>query len=504
MLVNFCLNCLKTKDNFIKIVLGAILPAVFLFITLSGSSQQAPGANLGNYAGVNSLQLNPSALHNSKSYLDIQFFGVDVFVQNNYLYMNKSDYRFTNLLKPGYILPSHLENYGTEQRIFYHTTNQNDKNGFFQNRINGPGAMLVLGHHAFAISTALRTIVSTQNVPYEIANFIYLGLNYRPQQNIEYLHNKPVRGSGMAWGEIGVSYSHTFFSRGFNVLSAGISLRRLFGLGGLYFEATQLDYTVLHDSTIEIKNLNGEIGFSLPADYSGQTVVTTPVIKGGGFAADFGITYTRLKQDHQNQYFNTLCEQLPEDYLYRIGVALIDIGGIRFRHNASKMIIDNRSASWNNLSDEDFEFSHQFLDSLSYKFYGDTISAWAGNHFTCWLPSSLSVQFDYHINKNWYINASLIHGFRMSKSSISRPTELSVTPRYETSWFEADLPVSLYNLQLVRIGFAVRIYGLTIGTDKLGGLFHIKDFTGLDFYMSLKLFLSKGKCRDFLSLQCPG
>ena len=49
MLVNFYLNCLKTKDNLIKIVLGSILLTLLLFITLSGSPQQMPGANLGLY-----------------------------------------------------------------------------------------------------------------------------------------------------------------------------------------------------------------------------------------------------------------------------------------------------------------------------------------------------------------------------------------------------------------------------------------------------------------------
>lgn len=460
------------------------------------SAQDMPGATLGNYAGLNSLKLNPSALHNSKTYLDIQLFGIDVFLQNNYLFMKKSDYRFGNFFKTGYQLPVHNEEYGTEQRVFYHYDNTKNKNAFVQTRIDGLGAMLIWGHHAFALGTAVRTVVSLSNVPYELANFIYLGLNYQPQHNINYFDKGPVRGSGMAWGEIGISYSNTFYARGFDVLSAGITVKRLLGLGGVYVNAQQLDYTVLNDSTIDVKNMDAEMGLSLPIDYTSNTPITSPLFKGGGFGVDFGVTYTRLARYHQNEYVNSLCAQPYEDYLFRIGVALIDIGGIQFKNNASKLKIENRSSYWENVTKMDFRTIHQFLDTLSYKFYGDTTSAWAGDKFTLWLPSALSIQFDYHIKQHWYVNSSFIYGFPLSKGSISRPAELSVAPRYETRWLEASMPVSLYNWQLIRIGLALRVYWLTIGTDKLGGFFHLSDFTGLDFYMSLKLFFTKGNCRN--------
>lgn len=410
--------------------------------------------------------------------------------------MSKYDYRFSNFFKAGYQWPMHDEYYGTEQRIFYHYSNERAKNAFVQTRLDGPGAMLIWGHHAFALTTAFRTIASLDNVPYELANFMYLGLNYRPQHNIRYVDYGPIRGSGMSWGEIGLSYSNTFYARGFDVLSAGISVRRLLGLGGMYVNIKEMDYIVPNDSSVDIRNFDGELGLSLPVDYTTNTVNTSPLIKGGGFGFDVGVTYTRLAQYHQNQYFNSLCAATYEDYIYRVGVALIDIGGIRFNKNASKMHIDNRSSYWENVTSMDFSTIHQLMDTISYQFYGDTTSAWAGDKFTLWLPSALSVQFDYHLQREWYVNASLIYGLPIGTGSIARPAELSITPRYETKWFEASMPVSFYNWQLVRLGLAARIYGVTIGTDKLGGFFHMNDFTGLDFYISFKMFFSKGNCRN--------
>ena len=482
----------------------AVLQVFLLTFSFSVFAQQTPGTTFGNYAGVASLQLNPSALLNSKSYLDIQLFGIDGFIQNNYLYLSQSDYRFSNFFKAGYQWPTHDENDGdaTEQRIFYQYTNHKNKDAFVQTRIDGPAAMLIRGHHAFALSTALRSVISLVDVPYELANFLYLGLDYETQHEINYTDNIPIRASGMAWGEIGISYSNTFYSKGFNVLSAGITIKRLMGLDGMYLDARKLDYAVLNDTTLAVRNLDAEMGFSLPIDYHTSEVMSTPLFKGGGFGIDLGVTYTRLVKWHQNPCYTALCAQPYEDYIYRVGVALIDFGAVRFSKNAGKIVIDNRSSYWNNLTNMSFASIDQFIDTVSYKFYGDTTSAWAGDRFTMWLPAALSAQFDYHLRDNWYINTSLIYGFPVSRNSIVRPAELSVTPRYETRWFEASMPVSLYNWQLARIGLALRVYGLTIGTDKIGGFFHFSDFTGLDFYMSLKFFLDKGNCRDSGPLHC--
>jgi hypothetical protein len=85
---------------------------------------------------------------------------------------------------------------------------------------------------------------------------------------------------------------------------------------------------------------------------------------------------------------------------------------------------------------------------------------------------------------------------------VHRPAELSITPRYETRWLEVSLPVSLYDWYLPRVGLAIRVYGFTIGCDKLGGFFNFNDFTGMDVYFSIKYFLDKGLCRTKTNGHC--
>ena len=467
---------------------------IFTLLSRTADSQEMLGTTLGNYSGVNGLQLNPSSMLGSKPYLDINLLSMDVFLQNNFLYMAKQEYRITNFFKAGLELPSHPEQYGTEIRNFYIYDNQNLRNVYTQLRINGPGAMLVLGKHAFAITTGARVVVSGKRVPYEVANWAYLGLNYIPQQNINYQDNRPFKAGELAWAEIGLSYAYTLHVRGRDKLTAGISIHRLFGYSAFYLKANQADYVVPNDSTISIHNMNAQYGYSLPVNYDHNGLWNDKLFTGHGFSGDIGVTYTRLSQAYSEDFYSSLCSQQYNDYKYRLGVALIDVGAIRFNTHAETYSIDDKSSYWDNVNALGYKNIHQFMDTISYQFYGNNTAAYRGSSFYMWLPSALSVQFDYHYAKNWYVNTSFIYGFDLSPYSVSRPAEIAITPRYESRGFQADLPVSLYDWNKLRIGLALRYYYFTIGTEKLGQFFRISNFTGMDMYFAFNFFIDKGDC----------
>jgi hypothetical protein len=476
---------------------------VLLIIARSyAGGQEMLGTAVGNYAGINGIQLNPSSMNNYRTYLEVQLVASDIFLQNNYLYLSKDEYRFSNFFKGGYQWPSHAENYGTGERTFYWYSDKQGKNAFLNIRLNGPGAMLVRGKDAIALTTSVRAVISAHNFPYDLATFSYIGLNYRPYQAIDFQHNRSFNAAALVWGEVGLSYSRIVYEQGFNKISAGISVRRLMGAAGLYVSSTNMNYIVFDDSTASVKNMNMKGGLSLPVNYSDNSFSSNPLIKGGGFGVDLGATYVHLKRYHEQLYFNKLCSQTYEDYDYRLGFALIDIGAIQFKTNAINYGIDNRSSYWQNLNHYHYVNVNQLLDTISFKSYGDNKSANKGNKFLIWLPAALSVQFDYHYRNNWYINGSLIYALQFSGNTLSRPSQISITPRYETRWLEVNMPVSLYDWRLLRFGFSLRIYGFTIGTDKIGGYFHFNDFTGLDFYFSIRFFLEKGKCRNRAEKGC--
>lgn len=479
-----------------------IVCLIFLVLASGAAGQSMLGLSAGNYTGVNSIMLNPSALAHSKTWLDIRLAGMDIFFSNNYLYLPAEEYKFANFFKSGYEWPSHTEEYTFESRIPYRYTNKHLKRAFNQQWILGPGASLLYKNHSFAFTTGMREIVSVRNLPYELANFSWLGLSYSPQQNINYRDRIPVRAAGMAWAEIALTYANTFYQRGFDTWTAGISVKRAMSFGGFYLYTSDLDYVIPDDTTIVINNLDADMGMAIPLDYQTNEINTDPLFKGNGFGVDVGITYKRLLRYHSDEDYGPLCAWPYAEYKYRIGLALLDFGGVRFKSNAVKMKIDNRSSTWENVDDLPFTNLDQFLDTLSYRFYGDYSSARVADGYFQWLPLAFSAQFDYRLTKQWYLNASLIHGIPLAKSLIVRPPELAITPRYESPLFDISLPVSLYEWTKPRIGLAMRIYGLTVGTEQLGSYLGFSDFTGLDFYFSLNIFFNRGGCNSSSPMHC--
>ena len=87
-----------------------------------------------------------------------------------------------------------------------------------------------------------------------------------------------------------------------------------------------MNYIVLNDSTINFKNLDGQIGYALPVNYENNDApMHDPFFKGSGVGMDLGIVYTKRRYIDNKKYTRP-CDQRFEDYHYRIGISIIDIG----------------------------------------------------------------------------------------------------------------------------------------------------------------------------------
>lgn len=480
---------------------------LFLLMLLSVSGyrvagQVSTGDISGNYAGLNAVRYNPSSMHHSKAWLDIRLVGVNFFLENNYLFIHKNDYRFTRILNPGNDWPVHREPYVVGDRFLYRHDNYREKSAYGRTEVSGPGMMIIWKNHAFALSSSFRNVVSVKNLPADIANFSWLGLSYSPQYNIRYDSRLPVKIAGLSWAEIGLSYAYKWYYNGIHSLSAGVTVKRLLGTGGFFFYAGDMDYTVPDDSTILIHNMRASAGFALPLNYQDNGLSLDPMFKGGGFGIDLGFTWQRLLRYHGEMPYHSVCAQPYEEYWYRIGIGLVDLGGIRFRENARTFDIEDRSSRWDNLDDLPFSNLNSFLDTLSYQFYGDRESAWRENSFFTWLPAVITASIDYRIDRHWYFNSLLQYGLAWNAKSPVQPAVLSLSPRFESAGFEVSLPFSLYEWTKPKLGLAIRVHGITVGTDKLGSFFNLSNFSGMDLYFSIRFFLRKGQCNFREEVHC--
>lgn len=468
--------------------LNRIVLLVVLVQTLR--AQEMPGLVNSNFAGVSSVMINPANLVLSKNYFDIHILTFQTFTQNNLIYIPGEDYRITNFLNPEDELPK----YPPDNNNFLYYRNSLDKFAFNQQRIMGPSAMIMYGDHAFALHTAARTHLSATNIPYEIGVFSIEGLRYDPLFNINFW-SKNERISAMAWGEIGLSYAWAFKKEFRDHWSAGVTVKRLLGYSAGFMKVEELDYMVLNDSTINIRSLTADAGFSVPVDYDSNLYPDDgPFLKGGGFGMDIGFAFTRMKQGFQRYNPNQICAYPYSDYEYRLGVSILDFGAARFGTHTQLHRYEDVSLLWVNYDSVNYTNLNQLASEFSELFTGDPNASLTADRFTLGLPTALSVQFDYHYRRNIYLNATWVQALPVWKYSLIRPSQIAFTPRYETDWFEVSLPLSLFQYRIPRVGASVRVGYLTVGTERLGTWLGMADLTGIDFYASFKFNLRKGKC----------
>ncbi len=469
---------------------------------LSGSglsAQEMLGVTLGNYSGSASIMVNPAMMVNSKLYADFNLVSADVFIRNNFAYIPSSDASIYDLLQSNPDLPE----YGPDNNNFLYYDNTQTKFTTANIRAMGPSAMVQVGEHAFGLNTAVRYFASGNNIPWEIPVFAYEGIKYGPLHNINF-KNYDLDFSTTAWAEIGLSYAHNVYRFLDNQVSVGISVKYLIGYSGAYASSENVDYIVQNDSVIIINNMNAELGLSLPVDYNTNDFPDGgPLFKGSGLGVDLGMVYTKMRKiDKNNWRGSRLCAQEYDDYIYRLGVSILDIGRVKYKNNTQLHQFNDAAVYWENFDTTNFSNVNQLMGELSELFYGDPSATLQSTTMKIGLPTALSVQFDYHHYKNLYLGVYWIQPIRLNNHTLRRPAQLAVVPRYESKWLELSLPVSLNEYRYPRIGFAARLAFFTIGTERLGTWLGMADLNGLDIYASIKFNFGKGSCRDRSPSHC--
>ncbi len=446
------------------------------------------GLGFSNYSGISGKNINPAFLVGSKIYLDVNIASVSIFLENNFAYIPK-DSAFIGKFFRGEGLPT---NYGAFQYNNFYNYYQDKRNYSFASVITvmGPSLMVQDGKHAFGVGIAFRNMESFNNFPGRILRTWYNGA---PDKGIIGIDSHPhnFQVASLSWNELFFDYAFNFYERYGNKLTAGIEMKVLFGIEGFYTSVDDLKYHWINKYKIKFDTLSATVGFALPLNYDNFSEVNlSPWAKGHGVGMNIGIMYTKDKSTTSVKSNKPLCANPYEDYQYRIGLSILDIGGIRFdrfarlyQSNIRNVIITPDS------------FNNDFTLNSIIKYFDPLISQSSKDaHIFMSLPTAFSLQFDYHFKKNVYLSGFWIHPLRFQTKSLRRPAQLALIPRYETRLVGVSLPFSWYDYQKIRLGLAVRLYTITIGTEKLGAFLGISDFNGMDFYFNIKFNLLKGRC----------
>lgn len=456
------------------------LLAFFLLLSLSTNfllAQDRLGLRIDNYAGVNGLYLNPASGTHLPYSWDLNIISAEQFTDNNYGFIRNANLGKALSNADNIVWATSYDNesqipagalvadYKTGENRYYAQNNT---------QIMGPSFLYNLNNqHSFGVITAFRAVGGSRSIPGI--------LGYREfdteELNDEFLV-KPFKMAGAAWSEIALHYG---YNTGEN-LSFGVNAKYLMGYEGFYFNSYNETGLVKRNGN-EIDFQAGDAEFGLTNTYVNDQEFNGLKRNGAGFSLDLGMNYT-IEKDYD------------DGYLLKLGVSILDLGAIRFNKN-SEVHRFNKIAPYSLDLDayQGLTEYQDFLDLANNDVYGADQSI-RGNSFAVALPTALSVQADYSITNNFFVNATIIQHIPSGYNRIVRTDILAVTPRFESRWFGAMLPISVLNYDQVHVGLSLRLGWITIGSENLGSLVGRSNFTGSDLYVALKVNPIKLRERD--------
>lgn len=444
-----------------------------LFSTIS--AQEQLGIRLSGYGGINSTLLNPAYHATTPLRWDINLAEGAAHFWNNYAYMQE-----TSLLSLwqqrdnlDFIAAPDLPRGEQPQAntiVIDFNRDQRSRSTLALGSLLGPSFYFSIGEqHRIGLITRLRVMGTARGVDNQFSYY-----NYYPRPFFSEFEVAPFSSAIGAWSEVGLNYAY-LAETGSGQIAIGATVKALQAYEGSYWQnASAFRLQKLPNDSLSGSPVDFRYGLT-SSNLNAESFL--PERNGGGIGLDLGLTLT-------------IDGDADAPYLWKLGVSLIDLGRINFNRNAKKYQV--RTSSQTIIGTDAYrsfislEQSEDYLDFFSSQALGDSTAALVGQSFGFWLPAALSLQVDHALGGPVFIGAALIQGLPLNPG-LRRGSLLAISPRLESRWLEAALPVSLYDWQSLRVGLAVRLAFLTIGTDHLGSIFRKSDLRGSDFYLALKV-----------------
>jgi len=378
--------------------------------------------------------------------------------------------------------------YELQQSDFvYPVSSFSKKSAYVNVLLKVPSVLFRIKDHRFAlVNNGARFITSANHVNFTLPKFLEsegdsLTLDFSSAN----LRISKFRINAMAWSEFGLTYSGLVSETNSSKVHLGISIKRLHG----YVAGFLLNNGVAFDFTrrlTALTRIDVEYGYIDVQNLGGNAAGYQGIVSGKGMGFDLGATWV-LKRKYRTGGIRRLGggPDHPTNYGTRIGISLLDMGRINFDSNVQKFKVDKFTRN-DSIADMDV-----LVNSELYQFPPQTQP---GAQFSMRLPTALSVQVDYKVRPNVFVNATAIHRIVLPGPGIDRANQLSITPRFELKWLGFSMPLSIYQFKRPRLGAALRIGPLWIGSDKIGSWFFPGNFSGTDFFISLRILpISKSK-----------
>ncbi len=432
------------------------------FLAFQISAQEELGLKQERFLGLNGIFINPAACPFSYLNWDVNVASFGIFGNTNYGYITETNALdiLRNLDQIEIIFdPTRLQE-GVNSRSLVFSEDRSTKYGSFNSSVQGP-SFYTKFKERFTIGffNEVNTVVESQSIPSELDAYKI----WANSDNVEYYIDQ-AQVNALVWAEIGLHlgmrYEPMFDFVDDN--SLGINVKYLAGFEGISGQLNEAQgYYSVGDSLLGSTVGQATLNYTNSNTHGGDIEAS---VNGGGFAFDVG--YSAMIGDDM------------------LGISLMDVGYIRFNQNAQSIRYSLNDLS---LVDRNFYEPLEVADDVVAQLNNDLENEIEDN-FVVYLPLALSLQYDKRLNENLYVNGTLIQQVALTQNTLRRDNLIAVSPRYESKWFSAAMPLSLYNCRKVHVGLSGRIAFLTLGTENLFSFLGKQDFQGSDFYLGVRIF----------------
>ncbi len=456
-----------------------------IVISTTVHAQRYYGIANSNYAGINGLYINPANIADNRLKVDVQLLSGNIFVNQNYGYLPK----LNTLVKAAI----------DDKDIIFTKNNRIDNLGFdVLGEVRGPSFMFQLDKkNALGFLSRGRVVGSARGINTNLFTFLNDGIEDVELANGTTFKSGETNITINSFSEMGLVYGREIINTGKHYIKGGITLKKYNGIefSSIRFKDFSVNLidtataTVQYNGGIEAsKSFNSNNGFD---NLDASTIFSGG--KGSGFGVDLGAVYELRDGDPIST------ARYQNKYKLKIGFSIQDIGSMKY-----KSTVDNENYVINTNGPKTVTMADtaniDFDDVSSYFKTIPGVTSTKNNDATkVKAPTTVTLFADVRLKEKIYINALFTGGLVGNKTAGTRvPFQAVITPRFESKFFDAGLPISFNGLSKnVKVGLGLRLGFLFIGSDDI-----ISNATGLskltsgNFYAGLRVGFPYKKPRN--------
>lgn len=435
-----------------------------------------------SFSGINSAVISPTQPFLNPNPWDANLLSADVFLNNDYAYISSQS--ILGLSNATIVTANPNKNISGENQSnvldFY---NKDKANLLFGSDILGPSfsmsARIKERKYVFGIYSRFRTQASVLDMD----NYFRFN-NERVSEPNDYTF-KPVSGTVMNWGEIGLNFAKSIFPESEKQWILGVNVKYEIGLDaaniiGKNLNLTSSEPTVTQNTTLRnIYATDYDLSASYITNYNFQSKRYEYKQNGSGIGLDLGIAV--IDKDKRE-----------EEYNYKFTFNIVDLGYVNFKKGINHVFKDGNTIWLQNnpvFENRKFDSPAEFFQTLSSEAYDDANASLQDSGFKIGLPTSINMNYSQRIKKNHYINFNWIQRVPVFENSVKRNNWVNANYLIQKEAIGFGVSASLSEYKDLNFGGYFRIGPLILGSENAFPLlFNHKHLHAASFYMAIKLY----------------